>query len=729
MQSNAHTEDQVLEAARLEAGFNATTAENDLLLGNEELHPDDQLLSDLHRCLDARALIPAEQEKIRQLIDKAETNVERDFRHYQLWLVGQQLTRAAQVAEVRLKHYERLRSEEDYQAERFRIVNGPDARAKIKGPAGGSIYWFQLYAWGFDPRPDSPLPVMPFYPFPFQENYITWLEQLVFDRRASGLVEKARDMGATVGALLWSVKQWLFARYFSAFLTSATEDLVDCKKDEDTLFEKARFQLRRTPAWQLPRGFDLIRDMPYMNISNPQNGSSITGGAPTANVGRQRRRTFVLGDEAAAWPHGGYPQHVALSQTTRSLIKLSSVQGMFNQFAEERHSGKANVFVMDWKEHPWKTEAWYDALPYGYGGVPMSGEAIAQEIDRNYRASQPGRILPMFDEVLNVITWEEFARVYGTDHIPITWNLARAQDVGTTADHLNVTAYAARPRKDDPHNDTIFFYREYVAPTDWPVEWIGEGKWDEDGNLLEEGLWQLEAPLNEKPRFVISLISQEGESEQRTYQYTCKRYPILFSRIKKPEANAGIAQMRALITPLPEVNPFVVYPKGHPKEGQPLIGRPRLVLIVAKEEGELAWDGQRLYRLQASTAAGQKEAREEIPLWHYPASEADKPVALRKPFKRKDDWLDDARYICRVWGPPPADSTPAEDFEDKLPEALRLDSLVPEKDEEGKVHLNERERDDLAHKWLNREYRISSGGLQKQQKKAVHWRKKRRTRS
>lgn len=40
--------------------------------------------------------------------------------------------------------------------------------------------------------------------------------------------------------------------------------------------------------------------------------------------GRQRRRTFVLADEYAAWPFAGYPQHTALSQTTRSMVKLST---------------------------------------------------------------------------------------------------------------------------------------------------------------------------------------------------------------------------------------------------------------------------------------------------------------------------------------------------------------------------------------------------------------------
>src|SRR5262249_11361890 len=205
-------------------------------------------------------------------------------------------------------------------------------------------------------------------------------------------------------------------------------------------------------------------------------------------------------DEYAAWPFGGYPQHTALSQTTRSMLKISSVQGRFNQFAEERHSGRANVFVMDWREHPWKDERWYAALPYGYVGAPMSPEAIAQEIERDYEASQPGRAIPKWSELYNVITWSEFERVYGVRHIPLHWNLARCQDVGTSEGHPNVTSWATKPGKDDPYNDTLFFYREFMPPVDWSITQIAEGVWEKGGRLVEDGIWQLEAPHRAKDR-------------------------------------------------------------------------------------------------------------------------------------------------------------------------------------------------------------------------------------
>ncbi|MDQ3257484.1 MAG: hypothetical protein M3R15_26970, partial [Acidobacteriota bacterium] len=284
---------------------------------------DEALRAALESCVEAVSRVESEQERIRPLIERAESDIERAFRHYQQELVERQLTRAAQTAANRLLLLDSLKSEADYERERARCRDG----------VAGTLYWFEHYAWGLDPREDSPLKVMPFAPFPFQQEFIRWLEMLVFEKGTSGLVEKARDMGATVCALDWCVKQWLFRPHFSVLLASATEDLVDSKKDPDTLFEKVRFQLRLTPSWMLPAGFNLQRDMPYMNIANEVQGAVFSGQAPTENVGRQRRRTVVVADEFASWPGGGYKQDESLSQTSRSIIKLSSVKGLHNRFA------------------------------------------------------------------------------------------------------------------------------------------------------------------------------------------------------------------------------------------------------------------------------------------------------------------------------------------------------------------------------------------------------------
>lgn len=221
---------------------------------------DDTILSQLQSCIDALALIPDELEKASQLAAEAQNTIERDAYLWQGDVTRIQIEQAARVATMRLRLFDSLKSEEDYEREKDRCNRWP----------AGTLYWFHMYAWGYDLR--SVLKVLPFFPFTFQERFIGWLDDTVLRRRKSGGVEKSRDQGATVCTLDWCVEKWLFVPGFSAFLVSANEDLVDSKADPDTLFEKVRFQLRLTPSWMLPKGFNLQCDMPYMNVANPENG-------------------------------------------------------------------------------------------------------------------------------------------------------------------------------------------------------------------------------------------------------------------------------------------------------------------------------------------------------------------------------------------------------------------------------------------------------------------------
>ena len=55
--------------------------------------------------------------------------------------------------------------------------------------------------------------------------------------------------------------------------------------------------------------------------------------------------------------------------------------------------GKTNVFIMDWSDHPEKTQAWYKereerAIDEGLLHI------FRQEVDRNYAASVEGVVIP-----------------------------------------------------------------------------------------------------------------------------------------------------------------------------------------------------------------------------------------------------------------------------------------------------------------------------------------------
>lgn len=240
---------------------------------------------------------------------------------------------------------------------------------------------------------------MPFIMFTRQREFVEFL-YLCVQNETSGLVEKARDMGATWVCCAFSV--WLFLFHDGAAVGwgSRKEQLVDRIGDMSSIFEKIRAILNNLPREFLPDTFS-SDDMTYMKCLNRDNGASITGESGD-NIGRGGRTLIYFKDESA---HYERPEKIeaALADNTRVQIDISSVNGTGNVFHRKREAGvefdgsivkgKTNVFVMDWRDHPHKTQEWYDQRR---ATAEESGllHLFAQEVDRNYAASIEGVIIP-----------------------------------------------------------------------------------------------------------------------------------------------------------------------------------------------------------------------------------------------------------------------------------------------------------------------------------------------
>ena len=254
----------------------------------------------------------------------------------------------------------------------------------------------------FDPRnAGTERPTrLPLILFPRQRDFIEFLHECV-KGETGGLVEKSRDMGATWLAVSFSVWLFLFVPGATVGWGSRKEALVDRIGDMSSIFEKIRFQLRSIPRqfWPVKFGED---NMSFMRIF-AASGESITGESGD-DIGRGGRTLIYFKDESAHYEH---PESIeaALSDNTRVQIDISSVNGLGNVFHRKREAGiewqpgtpalrgKTNVFVMDWSDHPEKTQAWYDerearAIDDGLLHV------FRQEVDRNYAASVEGVAIP-----------------------------------------------------------------------------------------------------------------------------------------------------------------------------------------------------------------------------------------------------------------------------------------------------------------------------------------------
>lgn len=689
--------------------------------------PDEQLYGDLHACIAARDSIELEQAKLVHLAERTEDQLEKEYRLYQADLIEMQITRAARIAEIRLAHLETLQSEEDWAEERERCKNGgEDSRGKF---ISGAVHFFRQWAFAYEPR--AVLKVLPMYPFPFQEELINELDAAVFVTRDGRLVEKSRDMTVTWTCAGWNIYHFLFTEFFSALVGNRTEDDIDSKKgDIDTNFEKMRFILRRLPRKLLPKGFDPYskNDTPYMNLSNPENGANISGAAPTIDFGRGKRRTVIQPDEYASWVQGsGYPQYAAMAQATNSIIPVSTPKGMFNRFADLKFSSQMKVVRLHWTRHPWKMPhtmmslnadkffelkgyrptIWRDTLdkPYNLG---LTAEQIAQEVEIDYEASQPGKVVPMFSPAHHCITVSEFERVYKTLEITRLWNWARVMDCGTTEDHPNITTYTTRPGKGYPWQDTCFVMAVHFAMTGISIGEVVEGVKDEVSNaLLHEGLKQLEARILDVQKIVLSKISHEASSEKKTMEKDVT-YKTWWEKLK-PDANGGISQMVNAFTLLAEPHPFVV----HPVSGEALAGRPRLILVVP-DECKLFIDPQTgCLTRKLPNDKGLRRAWEEILAYHYPVSEKGKAVSARKPFNLFNDFMDTLRNTMSDWGPTTADKTFVQKFEEALPEALRVEALKEVTDAE-----------ELSEKFFERQLLIDEQDLKAKIGRRRNWRQK-----
>ncbi len=255
----------------------------------------------------------------------------------------------------------------------------------------------------YDPRnvfTDLPT-TMPFCTFPRQDDMVEYIYSCLNDQ-ANGLIEKSRDMGASWIACAISVHLWLFVDGAAIGWGSRKQDLVDSLSDPKAIFPKMRDLINSLPSFFKPKGFDRKIHMPFMRLINPENGSSIVGESGDS-IGRGGRTLIYFKDESAHYEH---PELIeaALGDNTNVQIDISSVNGIGNVFYRRRMAGEewepgrdikrgtTRVFIMDWRDHPNKTQEWYEDRRSASEAEGLS-HVFAQEVDRDYAASVENTII------------------------------------------------------------------------------------------------------------------------------------------------------------------------------------------------------------------------------------------------------------------------------------------------------------------------------------------------
>ena len=276
------------------------------------------------------------------------------------------------------------------------------------------LKFFDHWLLTYDPRnAGSNLPTMlPFVLFRKQREFVQFvyacLDAAVADvdqglGQIGGLCEKSKDMGVTWLCCGISVHLFLFWAGSAIGWGSRKSMYVDQIGDPKSVFEKIRLLLRGLPREFHPSGFSLRDHMGLMKITNPATGGTITGEAGD-EIGRGGRTLLYLIDEAAHLEHPDLVEG-ALSDNARVRIDFSSVGSLGNVFHRRRESGvewspgqpivrnRTNIMIMDWRDHPGKSQAWYDGRRAKYESEGLL-TVLAREVDRNYSASVEGTVIP-----------------------------------------------------------------------------------------------------------------------------------------------------------------------------------------------------------------------------------------------------------------------------------------------------------------------------------------------
>jgi phage terminase large subunit len=261
--------------------------------------------------------------------------------------------------------------------------------------------WIDHWCDTFDPRVGASgrgswLPLIMFR----RQVHLVQFVMACIGGETDGLVEKSRDMGVTWVCAALSVWLWRF-RGASVGWGSRKAMLVDHIGNIDSIFEKVRRIIMRMPREFWPPQFS--EDcMAYMRIVDPGTGAAITGEAGD-EIGRGGRKLVYFKDESAHYEH---PESIeaALSENTRCQIDISSVSDPGTVFHRRREGGAlwepgqevrrggTNVLIMDWRDHPAKTQEWYDQRRAKFKNDGLL-HVFAREVDRDYAASREGVIV------------------------------------------------------------------------------------------------------------------------------------------------------------------------------------------------------------------------------------------------------------------------------------------------------------------------------------------------
>ena len=296
-----------------------------------------------------------------------------------------------------------------------------------------------------------------------------------------------------------------------------------------------------------------------------------------------------------------------------------------------------------------------------------------RECQQDVKTVEDDKDFREWDERYHIITYSEFRKVMegvwndqrNCPQIPVRWNVGMGFDWGTTRGHPSSVAFVARPPEITPYSNLHFVFAEVVMPK-FPLDAFETPEVVSPGRVAEAVQLTLKEWNVEESQVQMKLMSHEASAALNTMALDLKDDVKMFWGKWKAKKGSGVPQIQNLLEiDYTEPHPFRRYPAGHPKEGQPLMGKPRLYFVVEDSQGELWSDGTNLYVRGAVNSKGFARARFEMPLYSHKNTGED---------KIDDDFVDAFRGIMNIFGASADELTPLErrqkEITEKMPEYM-----------------------------------------------------------
>jgi hypothetical protein len=317
----------------------------------------------------------------------------------------------------------------------------PEVRAAVQIQCREDpLFWFDYFAWTYDPRELPHERVKPLILYGYQRELVLWMLALITMtlgtiETVNAIIEKSRDMGASWVIFLFVLWYWWF-RNGSFCIISRKEEEVDKRGDLSTAYEKLRFCLRHIQKgfpipesmreqiktalpnadfnllrcgfpWLFPEGFSWKDHDHVLLLINPV-GGEITGESANVNAARGARETAVIFDELGAiendkraWDAAGGSSSCLFGTGTPD-----GPSGVLADLAQGNTTEKVYKQTLHWSKHPLKaaglkydakgkpTSPWYEKMKEG-----KDEEWIARELDISYAKSVKGVIFENYSHL------------------------------------------------------------------------------------------------------------------------------------------------------------------------------------------------------------------------------------------------------------------------------------------------------------------------------------------